>query len=221
MYNTNVYSAVKLAEIARRFEIPFIQMSTCSNYGIKDNIVDENSLLEPTNRYAESKVMAETLTKVYPTTIIIRGATVYGLSHRMRFDLILNEWVKDAYFTNTINVYDPYAYRPLIHVKDMCNAIRHILLLALNNRLEYNIINVGSANYQKIEIAKNISRYLDAKIRIKESYSDKRNYRVSFDRLRRLGFNALYTLDDGILEVLEYLKNNPHKKDEIEQYANI
>lgn len=222
-WNINYCIASKLSDISYKHGIPLIQMSTCSNYGLKDEEVDENSELNPTNFYAKTKVYAEQYMFKNPNAIILRSATAYGLSYRMRFDLLLNEWVKDAYLYKKINVYSPNAYRPLIHVKDIARAIRLIIKKINDGEMLENVYNLGSneQNYTKEEIALAISEILNTKIEYIAG-KENRSYKVKFDKIKELGFEPKYTIYDGIKEITKALNNGMFNHNDIEarKYAN-
>ena len=111
-----------------------IFISTCSNYGIfdKSNLAKENSKLNPKSLYAKTKVSIEK--KLFQIsknsnseTTILRFATAFGLSDRMRFDLTVNQFVREIYLNKKIEVYDPYTWRPYCHVKDFARIIYQII----------------------------------------------------------------------------------------------
>ena len=125
--SVNLDAAKNLATLCKNKKIKkFIQMSTCSNYGKAMELVDEESELYPTSLYAETKVALEKfLLKNIPNSIILRCATAYGLSEgRMRFDLLLSEFIKDAWISKEINVFMPQVHRPLVHIRDISEAIK-------------------------------------------------------------------------------------------------
>ena len=179
----------------------FIFSSTCSNYGIKENgLATENTLVNPVSLYSKTKVNAENALEGKAT--ILRFATAYGLSPRMRFDLLLNEWVKDALTKNYISVYGAESWRPFAHVRDIARAI----IFCLKNNIPYQTINVGGENWQKKDLAVAAATPM-TKVALAEGKSDPRNYRVSFDKLKRLGFECQYSVADGIREMTNALRD--------------
>ena len=110
-----------------------IFVSTCSNYGIfdKNSLAKENSRLNPKSLYAKTKVKIEKTFKIVKKgnseITILRFATAFGLSDRMRFDLTINQFVREIYLNKKIEVYDPYTWRPYCHVKDFANIIFQIV----------------------------------------------------------------------------------------------
>ena len=137
-----------------------IFISTCSNYGITkgDKLLKENHLLKPISLYAKQKVKIEKFllkSKFKFSVTVLRFATAFGLSPRMRFDLTVNEFVRDAFFKKELDIYEPNTYRPYCHIKDFCR----IIYLVLNKKsidLDKEVFNCGSNknNYSKIQIAR-------------------------------------------------------------------
>ena len=205
----NYEAAKNLAELCKKKNIKkFIQLSTCSNYGQAKQMVDEDGELFPTSLYAETKVRLEKyLLQNVPNSIILRCATAYGLSvGRMRFDLLVSEFIKEAWLEKEINVFMPEVHRPIVHVSDISNAI----LLCINHIEPISrVYNVGSSdqNYTKREIAEKVSRRMGAPLKIVEK-EDKRDYIVNFDRIKNeLGFSTKLLAEDGIEEMVKILED--------------
>ena len=127
----------------------FVFISTCSNYGlIKKNIfAKENYKLKPLSLYAKQKVKIEKILlkkenkKINP--VILRFATAFGLSPRMRFDLTVNQFTKNLFFKEKLEVYDPETWRPYCHVKDFCRLIL-LVIRSKKNSIIGNVFNAGS-----------------------------------------------------------------------------
>ena len=205
----NYEAAKNLAELCKKKNVKkFIQLSTCSNYGQAKQMVDEDGDLFPTSLYAETKVRLEKyLLQNVPNSIILRCATAYGLSvGRMRFDLLVSEFIKEAWLEKEINVFMPEVHRPIVHVSDISNAI----LLCINHIEPISrVYNVGSSdqNYTKREIAEKVSRRMGAPLKIVEK-EDKRDYIVNFDRIKNeLGFSTKLSAEDGIEEMVKILED--------------
>lgn len=212
-YDTNYKAACDVGNLAKENGIrKYIFVSTCSNYGINTGTKEatEQSKVFPISLYAETKVNAEkyilNLKSDSFATIVVRFATVFGLSPRMRLDLLVSEFVKQAFFSGKIAVYKPEAFRPLIHVTDAAKVL--FLLAKTSKNINGEIFNVGYGNYQKREIVeKIIAKMPSVKMVILDSAKDKRNYRVSFKKIKKtLGFKAVYSLDAGIEEIIQTLK---------------
>lgn len=210
-----VYDLAEKAKNVKRF----IFASTCSNYGKADgqSWVDETSPLKPVSLYARLKVEFEQymLTRAVrrsdfvPT--VLRFATAYGLSPRMRFDLTVNEFSRDVATQRDIKIYGERFWRPYGHVHDLAEAC--ILVLESDaSKVGYEVFNVGhtSENYTKKHIAEML-RTLDPAanfIPINHAGEDPRDYRVNFDKIRsRLGYSATNKVKDGIFEVYHAVKS--------------
>jgi len=207
----------------------FIFVSTCSNYGlIKDNeLANEEFELNPLSLYAKSKVNAEKhilslkgKTEMSPT--ILRFATAFGLSPRMRFDLTVSEFTRDLALGNDLLVYDADTWRPYCHVEDFARLIQ-MVLEASNEKVSFEVFNAGGDvnNATKQMIVDSIlKRIPNGKVKYQEHGSDPRNYRVSFQKVKDvLGFEPSFTVDDGIDELVRAIEN--HIFDKVEENINF
>lgn len=190
----NYKATETLAKICLEKKIKnFIFMSTASSYGVQDvnEIADEQTKLNPVSLYAKTKIDCEQLLlSKYRDDInitIFRPSTVYGDSLRMRFDLILNHLIKDAYFKKEIKVFGPKMVRPLMWVGEPARVYRKIVE-SENNIFRSQIFNLGynNENYEKIEIAKTIKEkyFQDVEIDIIEKDLDLRSYRLNFNKMK-------------------------------------
>tara|TARA_Y100000590_G_scaffold205350_2_gene232869 strand:+ start:4027 stop:5028 length:1002 start_codon:yes stop_codon:yes gene_type:complete len=193
-----------------------IFISTCSNYGLmkSEETADEKHRLNPLSSYSEYKVKIEEHIlslkgKIDYCPVILRFATAFGLSPRMRFDLTVNEFVKEIFYEKNLQVYDLDTWRPYCHVNDFANLIE-MILRAKKDKIFFEIFNAGSKenNFTKREIVNTIGKFLPIdKIEYKEKGSDRRNYRVNFDKVKNvLNFKAKHNLESGIKELIKYLK---------------
>ncbi len=229
-YNINYKSTKKLIDLSIKYNVDkFIFPSTCSNYGKMDDInqtVNEESKLNPISLYAELKIEIEkyliNLNLAAFTPIILRFATAYGISSRMRFDLLINEFVKDAMFNKTIQIYGKEFWRPYCHLMDFARVFEQVIK---SNNLKYNVFNVGdnSENYTKEMIwNKIIKLFPNAKIEFIEKKIDPRNYRVNFDRVNKyLNFKTSKTIDDGIEEIFKSIKDELFIDINSPRYSNM
>ncbi len=194
----------------------FLFASTCSNYGRIDSssFATEELPLNPISLYAETKVGAElaVLDRASSTfaTTCLRFATVYGVSPRMRFDLTVNEFTRDALVGRQLVIYGEQFWRPYVHVRDAARAIR----LALDAPAELvagAVFNVGSTNenYRKLDLAEMLTeRFPDTVVEFVERTEDPRDYRVSFDKVRAaLDFVPDSNVPKGIDEVAGLLRS--------------
>lgn len=207
----------------------FIYASTYSVYApsADGRPVDEDSPLQPESLYAESKLAAEAYLRVqnHPAPVIFRLATVYGLAPRTRFDLLVNQFVLDAFTRRELLIYQRGYSRSFIHVWDVARG----LMLGLESPLERvrgQVYNLGSdeGNYTKDQIvAFIIKRLPEVMVEYKNLTfgGDKRDITVSFEKIRRdLGFRAERTVDDGVRELVGALKTGLIRNPYDERYRN-
>jgi nucleoside-diphosphate-sugar epimerase len=191
-------------------------ISTCSNYGLigENELADENFQLNPLSLYAKAKVTNELYLmdkkgKADYTGVILRFATAFGLSPRMRFDLSISEFVRDIYFGEELLVYDESTWRPYCHVRDFARLL-DLVISAENEKVGFNVFNAGGDvnNFTKKMIIDEILKYIpDGKVKYGEKGSDPRNYRVSFAKVKEvLDFEPKFTVKDGIKELIDAFK---------------
>lgn len=216
-YAINYRGRARVAGLSKEYGVKrYILASTCSVYGFHEELLDETSRTNPLTTYAKSNVLAEKKTLALGdenfTVTVLRQATVYGLSPRMRFDLAINGMVLGVYKNRKIPVMkDGTQWRPFIHVKDTSKAFMKVLE-SPENRVNKQIFNVGSneQNVQVLALAESVGKTLPEPFEIEWYGSpDKRSYRVSFDKIRNaLGFIPDYTPKEGAKEVYEALEDN-------------
>jgi len=214
---TNFEGTAKLVEDASAAGVGrFVFASTCSNYGVSapDAMVDEDSPLNPVSVYAESKVEGEQRVLAAESRrfdpIVLRLSTVYGVSPRMRFDLLVNDFTKESVARKRIVVYGEQYWRPHIHVADVARAVGAVLRAPRDDNRP-RIFNVGDTtqNFQKIEIARLAQAAVPGtEIELVAQGQDPRSYRVSFHRLcSTFGFVISRTAKDGVDEVRRLLES--------------
>jgi len=205
----------------------FIFASTCSNYGTSSEIVDENSPTQPLSLYSKTKVNSEkfilNLKNDSFEPCIFRFATAYGLSPRMRFDLLVQEFIRDAIVDNKISIFGADFWRPFIHVEDMASACISAIN-ANSDVISGEIFNVGNEkeNYTKIKLANIVQNFLPStKIEIVESKNDLRSYQVSFEKIKNtLNFLPKYSIEKTVAEIVEKIHQNKiNPKDS--EFSNI
>jgi len=195
----------------------FIFTSTCSNYGLRadDSLAVEDSELNPQSLYAETKVeferyILDNLDKFDFSPAILRLATAFGMSNRMRFDLTISEFTKDLALGKELIVYDENTWRPYCNVSDISNAIIKVIE-APKEKVTGQVFNIGSENnnYTKKMILELIQKHLDnTKIEYKVGGFDPRNYRVSFDKVNNiLDFKTHFTAEDSIKQIICAIEN--------------
>jgi len=187
---------------------PLVFSSTGSNYGEIAGICTEETPTNPLSLYAKTKIDAEKTFLEFGNAVIYRFATGFGISPRMRLDILINDFCYKAVTSGSLIIYQKNARRTFIHVRDMAKS----LLFAVENfeKLKDNIFNVGdeSLNYTKEEIAKEIQRqYPRLYVHFAEigEDPDKRDYEVSYEKIHKQGFKTEYTLSQGINELLHAL----------------
>lgn len=200
-----------------------IFISTCSNYGVfnKNSLAKENSRLNPKSLYAKTKVQIEKklfkiAKKSSSETTILRFATAFGLSDRMRFDLTVNQFVREIFLNKKIEVYDPYTWRPYCHVNDFANIIFQIISKKNIKRNKCEIFNAGSSknNFNKMMVINRIKKYIKKfKIILQNDSADQRDYKVNFSKIRKIyGFKPSISIDGGIKEIIKELKKGKFQK---------
>ncbi len=219
-YLINYNASKKIFDLCVKYNVKqFIFVSTCSNYGKnKKSFVSETSKLQPLSPYSHAKVNFEKYLlknkKKIEKISMLRLATVFGMSFRPRFDLTINEFVRDIYYNRKLEVYGENFWRPYVHVLDIANFITALLK---KSKKGSEIVNVGKTenNYTKKMIINKISKYLnvDNVYFNKKKIVDKRDYRVNFDKIKtKYNFKIRYSLDYGIKEIISFLKKSKKKE---------
>jgi len=227
---TNYLGAIYVARLCKVLGIKrFIQISTCSTYGQNEEntIAKENSKLFPVDFYGETKIYAEReLSKLADENFkptILRFSTVYGLSPRMRFDLVVNTLTKKAVKEKEIVIFGGDQWRPLVHVSDAAQSIMLVLKAPLS-KVAGQIFNVGDSNENYIisDIAQLIKEIIpDVHIKTIKEMNDKRNYRVDFNKIKKvLNFNSQIRVKDGIIEIKNAINSGEFPDLENKKYYN-
>ena len=225
----NLVATRTIAEIAKGSHVNrFVFASTCSVYGANDVILDEKSVLNPVSLYARSKIASErVLTEMARDTFsptLLRFGTIYGFSGRSRFDLVVNLLTAQAMFDKKITIMGGDQWRPFLHVDDAALSIVKTLEAPLS--LVHNeVFNVGSdsQNYKISDVGELIHRMIpDAELIKKDFDSDRRNYRVSFSKIRNtLEFAPQWTLEKGIQQVIDAIKGGLIQDYREAKYSNV
>ena len=215
---TNWAGSVALFEAAEKAGVKrFVFASTCSNYGKMpdpDSFVTETSELNPVSLYAELKVKFEKYlleerkdAKICSTAL--RFSTVYGFSPRIRFDLTVNEFTRNAVVKGEQEIWGAQFWRPYCHVDDLARAVVLVLETA-DEKVRANVFNVGSTeeNYNKGMIIEEVCKVVpNVKVHFVESSEDPRDYRVNFDKIKNeLGYTITKKVPDGVKEIYTLLK---------------
>jgi nucleoside-diphosphate-sugar epimerase len=195
--------------------------TTNSAYGSgdKNNFCDEESQLNPISNYAIEKVLVEKKLMSLENVVSFRLATVFGMSPRMRIDLLVNDFVLRAVYDKFIVLFESNFKRNYVHISDVAD----VFLYALENKDKFlnNIFNVGlsDANLSKKELCEKIKKYLKDFVIFEDNFHkdiDQRNYIVSNKKLECTGFKMKKNIDDGILELIKGYRALSYKN-----YSNI
>lgn len=229
---TNLVASKMLLDLCNssRTVKQFIFASTCSNYGKMegDGYIDETAPLKPVSLYAQLKVafekyLLESKTRAGFIPTALRFATVYGLSQRIRFDLTVNEFIRDAALGKELVIFGEQFWRPYCHVDDLARACA-LILESDKKAVDHEVFGVGDTreNYQKRMLAEEIKKVIPS-VQIKYVYKDEdpRDYRVKFDKIAdRLGFKISKTVPDGIREINFIIQNGILSDPENKIYSN-
>lgn len=202
-------------EVAKKSGIEkLVFASTCSNYGVNhsEQLVDETAPLMPLSAYSETKVNAEryvlSACSESMCTTVLRLSTAFGVSRRMRFDLLVSDFALHGFRDRKIVIYGEQFWRPFVHIQDIASAIETVLRTP-RPQVAGEVFNIGrnDNNVQKMHLAELVSQQLgNVEIETVARNQDPRSYRVSFDKVEnKLGFRARWSVEQGIREVLDHL----------------
>ena len=217
---THEINSETVKNLAKNFKGKIVFLSTCSVYGAQEGILDESSEVNPLSEYASSKLIAEKYL-ADSDSIIFRLGTLFGIGDkfsRIRLDLVVNILTTKAYIDKKMSVFGGEQWRPLLHVKDVANAIAHTLETQTNG-----VFNLHYKNFKIIEIANEIkNKITDVEIETTPlPFQDARNYQVSSDKLKdATGFQAKVDLTQGINEMYELISSNRIKDINDPRYSN-
>lgn len=210
----NLEGTLRLARAAKDAGVNrFIFSSSCSVYGTSEGeVVDESSATKPLTEYAKSKVRAEDRLKELADQsfgpVFLRNATAYGLSPRIRFDIVVNNLAGWGYTTGKVKILsDGTPWRPLVHVRDIAKAFD------LSTKADVDLVrneafNVGTddENYQIRDLAEIVGEKVpNAKVTFGDDPApDSRSYRVSFEKIEKvLGYSCEWNVPRGVVELVE------------------
>ena len=220
----NYKGRVRVAKLSKKHGVKrYVLASSCSVYGFQEGILTEQSSVNPLTTYAKANVLAEK--DVLPLAdnsfivTVLRQATVYGFSYRMRFDLAINGMTLSLFKNGKLRIMrDGTQWRPFVHVKDTSRTFIKVLE-ADKEIVNGQIFNVGSndQNYQIFDLAKLVAESCGLPF-VYEWYGspDKRSYKVSFDKIAKvLGFKPKYTPREGAREIFDALRDGRLNGDDL------
>ena len=230
---TNWDASVALFEAAEKAGVKrFVFASTCSNYGKMPDpgsFVSENSSLNPVSLYAQLKVKFEKYlleirknSKICSTAL--RFSTVYGFSPRIRFDLTVNEFTRNAVIKGEQEIWGQQFWRPYCHVDDLARSVA-LVLESAEEKVRANVFNVGitEENYNKGMIIAEVCKVVpNVKVHFVESSEDPRDYKVNFDKIKNeLGFTITKKVPDGVKEIYKLLSTGIITDTFVPKFRNI
>lgn len=228
-WDINYLGTIHLANMCRKVGVRrFVFASTCSNYGLQvREDMDEMAPMNPQSIYAQTKIHSEhyllSIRDEIFSPCILRFATLYGLSSRMRFDLAVNIMTAKAALENEVTVYGGDQWRPFLHVRDAARAILYALE-PTSSSTSPEIYNCGSEmeNYPLKELGQLIVQEVpSARLYVVPEKVDKRSYRINFGRIQRdLNFRCKYQVIDGIREILAAVRAGLYHDYTLPKYSN-
>jgi nucleoside-diphosphate-sugar epimerase len=225
----NLIATRMIAEVAKGSGVGhFIFASTCSVYGASDQMLDERSELNPVSLYARSKIASEKvllqMADEHFAPVILRFGTIYGLSGRTRFDLVVNLLTAKAYVDKEITIFGGDQWRPFLHVDDAAQALLQVMEAPMG-LVRNQIFNVGSnqQNYTIRQVGEIVHSFVaDAKVVNEGEDVDRRNYWVNFNKINHaLGFAPNWTVEQGIEQVLQALRSGKVGDYKDARYSNV
>jgi nucleoside-diphosphate-sugar epimerase len=202
------YEAIRLITRLRSPDQLLLYPTTNSGYGTKsgDVFCTEETALEPISLYGQTKVQAEAAVLDSPNALTLRLATVFGLSPRMRLDLLVNHFTYEAAKNGYLVLFEKDFKRNFVHIRDVADCFLHCIENSAKMAGRPYNVGLDAANVSKEQLAFKIKRHVPnfyIHFAAVGSDPDKRNYVVSNQRLREAGFEAKRSLDEGIVELIK------------------
>ena len=189
-----------VAEICKKFNKKLIHLSTCSIYGSEPNkLVKEEDEGFPIDFYGQTKYTQERLVREIckDNYCILRLGTAYGLSPRMRYDLVVNSFAAKALNDNKITVFGGEQERPFVHIRDISRAIIHVVKNNVNG-----IFNIRGENLSLLRLSEIVKQVTGCNVEINKNIVDKRSYIVDNSKLIETGFKYEFSITDAIKEII-------------------
>lgn len=198
----NVHSTENLVSLLGKEQI-LVYASTTSMYGKSGKEQDETSRPTPVSMYGVTKYKAEITCMQRKNSISFRFATLFGVSRKMRADLLLNDFVYRAVKERSLVLFDCDSVRTFLHVRDAIQA--YLMVIKQADKMCGEIYNVGDndMNYSKLDLAKKVKEFVQFEIvESRLDDPDQRNFIINFDKVKKLGFKPTITVDEGIKELV-------------------
>ena len=212
--NPELTVAVNYQQVADIVEVlrddqKLILPNTNSQYGSSDSIITEESPFNPLSLYAKTKCDAENTMLANGNGVSLRLATVFGVSPRMRTDLLVNDFVYKSVVDGYLVLFEAHFKRNYIHIQDIARTFQFII--ENYDKCKGHAFNVGlsTANLSKLELAEKIKSHIPSLVIKQDDFKedfDKRNYIVSNEKLEALGWKPIYDLDYGIKQLMSAYK---------------
>jgi nucleoside-diphosphate-sugar epimerase len=212
--NPELTVAVNYQQVADVLEVlrddqKLILPNTNSQYGSSDSIITEESPFNPLSLYAKTKCDAENTMLAKGNGVSLRLATVFGVSPRMRLDLLVNDFTYKSVVDGYLVLFEAHFKRNYIHVQDIARTFQFIIENYENCKGQAFNVGLSTANLSKLELAETIKKYIPSLVIKQDDFKedfDKRNYIVSNEKLEALGWKPIYDLDYGIKQLIEAYK---------------
>jgi len=215
----NYLATKNIAELCQLHGIEtYIFASTCSVYGSQpDEFITEKSPVVPLDYYAKQKFLSErAIGWLNRAPTILRFGTLFGISPRMRFDLVINLFIAQALTEGKVTVFGGSQYRPFLHVDDAAES----LMFALENNLT-GTYNVVSENLTIMHAAERISKITGCTIEVSKENGDLRNYKVSGKKINQMGFSPKKKIEDAVEEIKNVLNSGKITRYNDAKYNNF
>lgn len=189
-----------VAEICKKLNKKLIHISTCSIYGSEPNkLVKEDDEGFPIDFYGQTKYTQERLVReiCMNNYCILRLGTAYGLSSRMRYDLVINSFAARALKDNKITIFGGEQERPFVHIRDISRAIIHVIKNDING-----IFNIRGQNLSLLQLSKIVKSITNCNVEIDKNIEDKRSYIVDGSKFTGTGFKYEFSVADAIKEIM-------------------
>jgi nucleoside-diphosphate-sugar epimerase len=213
-HNPELSIAVNYSQIVDILEVlvetqKLILPNTNSQYGSSDKIITEESPFTPLSLYAKTKCDAEDAMLKKGNGVSLRLATVFGVSPRMRLDLLVNDFTYKSVTDGYLVLFESHFKRNYIHVQDIARTFEFIIKNYDSCKGQAFNVGLSTANLSKLELAEKIKTYIPSLVIKEDNFKedfDKRNYIVSNEKLESLGWEPIYDLDYGIRQLIESYK---------------